>query len=172
MVEETIIPKNSLLQNYFKKIYYKDSFRALCKNQSITVNDVLKSFFTSAPPWVIFSMKIRDKIASVLNLKVNGIKDHNAMIQNSNFNVGESYGLFTITEKTDQEVIMGTDDRHLNFRVSLYVEKIDQHTYIYISTIVQINNKVGWLYFNTIDLFHKIIVKKFLKNICRNLEQQ
>ena len=173
MVKETTLPKESLLHNYFSKTDYEDSFMtSINSKRHLPIDNVIKAFLTSAPTWVITLMKVRDKIAKVLKLKTHSGADPAITLAQSSFEVGEKFGLFELTDKTQHEAILGTDDSHLNFRVSLLVnQELGQPNELYISTIVRINNKMGWVYFNTIDQFHKLVVKSFLKKMRENLEK-
>lgn len=172
MIKETTLPKDSLLHHYFSKTDYEDSFMtSINPKADITVDHLIKAFLTSAPAWVVTLMKIRDKIAKGLNLKIHDEGDPANTLSRTSFEVGEKFGLFELTNKTKNEAILGTDDSHLNFRVSLYVnQELGQSKELYISTVVQINNKLGWLYFKTIDQFHKLVVKSFLKKMKTNID--
>ncbi len=65
--------------------------------------------------------------------------------EQSDFAVGERFGLFKVLDKKEKEIILGEDDKHLDFKVSLlYVQPENK---IYISTGVQYHNFFGRLYF-------------------------
>lgn len=173
MIRKTELPRESILNNYFSEIDYLDSFMSKVNPVGVlTIDDVIKTFLTSAPSWVISLMKVRDKLAKALKLKTHSDGDPSVIFSKTKFNVGEKYGLFEITEKKENEAILGTDDSHLNFRVSLYINKTEGSSKeLYISTIVKINNKKGWIYFNTIDQFHRAVVKSFLKKMSNNINK-
>lgn len=96
-----------------------------------------------------------------------------AMLEKVNagsFQINDRFGLFKIYAIYPDEIIMGEDDSHLNFRVSWYVKKLYGNEYrIFCSTTVQINNLVGKIYFFLVKPFHKLVVKSFLKNMVKSL---
>ena len=80
--------------------------------------------------------------------------------------------MFTTTEN---EVILGEDDKHLNFRVSLILNpkgKKTENKDLIVSTTVEFNNWFGRLYFLPVRPFHKLIVPTILKGMIRDLEKQ
>lgn len=77
--------------------------------------------------------------------------------------------------QTQNEVILGEDDKHLNFRVSLFLERQPNETTnknLTVSTTVEFNNWLGRLYFLSVRPFHKLIVPAMLKGIIKELEKQ
>ena len=67
---------------------------------------------------------------------------------------------------------MGENDKHLNFKVSILLEKLEANNKsITISTIVVFNNWFGKLYFFPVKPFHKLIVPIMLKSILKDLEK-
>ena len=78
-------------------------------------------------------------------------------------------------DKTDNEVILGEDDKHLDFRVSLLLDKLASKTEqknLTITTTVKFNNSFGRLYFLPVRAFHKLIVPTMLKGIIKQLENE
>jgi hypothetical protein len=79
--------------------------------------------------------------------------------------------LFKVFDVTPQEVLLGEDDKHLNFRVSFLIEKLGEEEFqLTLITVVNFNNFFGKLYFFPVKPFHKIIVPTMLKGIVRVLK--
>lgn len=72
---------------------------------------------------------------------------------------------FATRTRTDDEVLLGTDERHLSFRVSVRTE-LDRVT---LSTIVQLHNRRGRAYFALVRAFHPIVVRAVLGRAARTL---
>jgi hypothetical protein len=70
--------------------------------------------------------------------------------------------IFPIIAQNENEIVMGIDDNHLNFRVSVLIDR--EKSYIYTTTIVHYNNGWGKVYFLPVKPFHKIIVCSLMKN--------
>jgi hypothetical protein len=89
--------------------------------------------------------------------------------------LGEQLGIFELLDKSENEIIVGGDDKHLNLRVSLLLEpmtKVTAKIELIITSCVKFNNLFGKVYFIPVKPFHKIIVYRTLKNILRQLENK
>ncbi|WP_109300249.1 DUF2867 domain-containing protein [Aquimarina sp. AU474] len=152
---------------------YTDSY---CGNLNkshyrITQQDIGKAFFLSAPKWVGTLMVLRNKIVSVFGLKTgNNLKPEDILDTDFDLQKGTSIGIFKVFDKNDNEIVMGEDDSHLNFRVSLLLEPEEMKKTLTISTAVIFNNWLGRLYFLPVKPFHKVIVKSMLKRTLQGLE--
>ena len=56
---------------------------------------------------------------------------------------------------------MGEDDKHLNFRTSIMIDK--SKSTISLITLVHFNNVWGKLYFLPVKPFHRLIIRSLLK---------
>ena len=172
------IPKNSLLRTNNINYDYIDSFQGNFsdKFQKVGITEIGKSFFTSGPKWIDKLFAFRNKLASLFGLKTSGkIADKQKIIDNFTCEKGEQLGLFKVFEKTSDEIILGEDDKHLNFRVSLFIDKQNENKTdknLIISTTVKFNNWFGRLFFLPVRPFHKLIVPTMLKGIIKNIEKQ
>jgi hypothetical protein len=176
-IVKTILPKNSILNTSHNEYGYVDSFQGVLYDieNKITSVDIGKAFFSSGPKWVGKLFNLRNKIVSLFGLKTSGnVIDRQQQLDNFKCEPGEQLGLFRVFNKTDNEVIIGEDDKHLNFRVSLFLHKskTDQSKKdLTISTTVVFNNWFGRLYFLPVRPFHKFIVPTMLKGIIKELEK-
>lgn len=173
-VRKSTLPNSSILSG--KAFDYMDSFESEFQDlkNNIGSTDIGKYFFTSAPNWTASLFKLRNRIVSIFGLKTSGkTKNREEQLKNFNCNPKERLGLFTVYHKDENEVILGENDKHLNFRISLYnarhTDKPEVKS-LTISTVVTFNNWLGRLYFLPIKPFHKLIVPTMLKGILRQIE--
>ena len=177
-VLKTKLPKNSLLNGEEKKYDYVDSYRGAFLNGGNTPNseDLCRAFFLSSPSWVGKLFMLRNSIAGLLGLKISGdITNRQASLDGFTCQPGERIGLFKIFSRTANEVVMGEDDKHLDFRVSLFLHPLEENeieNILTISTTVLFHNWFGSLYFVPVRPFHKMIVPAMLKGIVRQLALQ
>ena len=170
-------PDNSLLYSIDKKYDYMDGFQTSfteAKN-GVTVCDIAKVFLLSAPRWVQHLFTVRNKMVGIFGLKVSRNVDRNELVKNFNCDKGEQIGLFKVFGKSDDEIILGENDKHLNFRVSLFLDRpqIDKRqARLTISTTVLFNNWLGRLYFLPVKPLHRLIVPRMIKGIVRQLQTQ
>ena len=149
---------------------YVDTYsRILPGGKTPTSTQIGKAFFTSAPPWVSGLFQLRNKIVKVFGLKTTGeANDRDAKLRAFKCEPGERLGLFKVFEKTENEVILGENDKHLNFRISLRIES-KKTAVIHMTTAIQFHNRFGKVYFFFVKPFHKIIAPIMLKNIIKKL---
>ena len=173
---KTTFPNQSLLNRLDKRYDYVDSFEGTVvdKDNKLKSVDVAKAFFSSSPKWVDKLFKFRNKLVSLLGLKSSGNNiGRQKVLDNFKCELGDQIGLFKVFDKTDDEVVLGEDDKHLNFRVSLFLDKPKDDGLkksLIISTTVVFNNRFGRLYFLPVRPFHKFIVPIMLKGIIKQLE--
>tara|TARA_B100000674_G_C37619221_1_gene813493 strand:- start:164 stop:754 length:591 start_codon:yes stop_codon:yes gene_type:complete len=175
---KTSLPNNSVLNTSQKNYDFSDSFESVFKDSQNTINitEIGKAFFTSGPKWVDNLFSLRNKIVSVFGLKTPGkVTNRAKQLELFKCNPGEQLGLFKVFSKNENEVILGEDDKHLNFRISIFVNQSKEETkkkHLIISTTVEYNNWFGKLYFLPVRPFHKLIVPTMLKGIIRKLEKE
>jgi len=172
-ITKTKIPENSLLYPDQNRYNYIDSYEGIIKdeNNTICVVDVAKVFIKPGPKWIDYLLILRNKIVSLFGLK-NEIGD-TKHLDSFKFEPGEQAGLFRVFTRTNNEIILGEDDKHLNFRVSLFLEEPGNNKsnkIVTVSTIVIYNNWFGRLYYFLIKPFHKLIVTHMLKKNLQELE--
>lgn len=177
-ITKSALPNKSLLKTGGNVYDYVDSFQGdfVDKNGIISSTEIGKSFFASSPKWVDKLFTFRNKLVGLLGLKTSGKNiDRQQLLDNFKGEKGEQMGLFRVFDKTTDEIIFGEDDKHLNFRVSLFIDRQNESEIdkkLVISTTVKFNNWLGRLYFFPVRPFHKLIVPTMLKGIIKNIEQQ
>ena len=71
--------------------------------------------------------------------------------------------IFRVYEIAGNEAILGEDDRHLDFRVSVQRRSGD----IVVTTVVHCHNLLGRVYLALITPFHRLVVKSMLRRAAR-----
>lgn len=171
---KTTLPEASILnQSTFD---YVDSFSGtyLDMENEITSADIGKAFFTASPKWIGALFELRNRIVSLFGLKTSGKPNNRqALLDSFQCAPDERLGLFKVYHRDENEVILGEDDKHLNFRVSVFkagdeTDKISKT--LTVSTIVQYNNWFGKLYFFPVKPFHQLIVPSMVKSVIQAIE--
>lgn len=170
------LPGQSVLNNSCVTYHYSDSYAGTVSdaNNQLQPVDLGKAFFSAGPRWIPTLFKLRNKIVVVFGLKTpDRITDRQQQLDNFKGEPGEQLGLFKVFDRTADEVILGEDDKHLNFRISLLLRPDDAvgRRQIVISTTVVYNNWLGRLYFLPVRPFHSLIVPAMLKGMLRDLEK-
>jgi Protein of unknown function (DUF2867) len=74
-------------------------------------------------------------------------------------------GVFKVLDRQDDEILLGEDDRHLNFRASVQLKREAEKCWAIVSTVVQFNNWLGHAYFVPVRPIHKIIVLAMMRRL-------
>ncbi len=115
------------------------------------------------PRWVDAAMRVRNGIVKRLGLKDLGEMariDRERPLQD--YRVGERVGIFTVLHLSDEEVVMGDDDKHLDVQVSL-LKTVDRK--VIVSTVVCIHNALGRIYMLFVKPAHRVIAPAVLARI-------
>ncbi|WP_246190566.1 DUF2867 domain-containing protein [Agromyces agglutinans] len=104
--------------------------------------------FHTPPTWVVSGLAIRDRLVALVGLRP----------------VTED--TFRVLAQSEQEVLLGSDDRHLDFRASVRCA----HGTVDVVTFVQVHNALGWLYLVPVRLVHSMIVRRMLRHAADRLD--
>jgi len=173
-VIKSCLPNDSILNTGNLKIDFCDSFESSFDvKEKTTIQVIGKAFFTSAPKWVDQLLHLRNRLVQKLGLKINGSKEEMlSQLESFNCEPGQQIGLFKVFDKNDNEIILGEDDKHLDFKISLYLQTLESNrNKLIISTSVKFNNKFGRFYFKVIKPFHRVVVPVMLKGIIKQLNK-
>lgn len=146
-----MIPGN-LIYQYTTGADYVDSYSATMADGSPMTADVLfERMFIQLPPFVLKMLKLRDVLVKPLGLKT-GVTFRERII-----------------ERDEEEIIIGAQDKHLSFWVSVYCSapNNDQQTAA-ITTVVKYHHFFGKCYFAAIKPFHKFIVRYLFRKATKS----
>lgn len=108
----------------------------------------------SQPRWAQWLMVVRDAIVSLFGIQTSGQMEARR---------GERIGIFRIYSVSDDEIIVGEDDSHLDFRLSVLRDRAaGRHGSVTLASVVHCHNRVGRAYILLIRPFHKLIVQRSL----------
>jgi hypothetical protein len=146
VIKSETLPEKSQVANGFGVIGYQDTY-SIQKTSGKRAEEISKELLVM-PPWVLALLRLRHSLVRAFGLKVDLQKP-------------EQTTFFSLIEMNDNEIIMGEDDRHLNFRASIMNDQ--SKGIISLTTLVHFNNVWGRLYFLPVKPFHKIIMRTLLK---------
>lgn len=122
--------------------------------------------FENQAGWAKALMGMRDAIMSVFGVKT--ASEMQRMPQGSSI---ARVGFFRIYSKSDKEIVLGEDDSHLDFRLSVLIRHTNVHApgaELVITTVVHCHNLLGRTYLAVIKPFHKLIVRTTLNRAARS----
>ncbi|MEO1261348.1 MAG: DUF2867 domain-containing protein [Bacteroidota bacterium] len=160
------LPEKSIIQDALQRIDYEDTF-AMQVEDHLPVEQMPGLFFKSFPKWFLMLMGIREILGKLIGLKTAHGIDVKNQIQNFKGEVGESIALFHVMGRSAEELMMGENDSHLDFRLSFFSRPNGGKTEIAATTTVQFNNQVGRIYFLPVKPIHRLIMPIILKRMYR-----
>jgi hypothetical protein len=169
-VEKVDLPAGTLIAQAFPRLDYADAYRIRLRNGPHEVTKVTQAALRSAPRWAQWLMRLRDRLVGPLGLKTVPHSTHD--FDNVILEPGHTIGLFKVLARSDDELLLGEDDLHLDFRLSVLVRSDGHANWAIASTIVRFNNWLGRGYFLPVRPLHRIIVPAMLRNALRVYEQE
>ena len=135
-----------------------DCFEVVAPKPGLTAERAARQAFGTMPAWVGGLMTVRNLVVRPF-----GLKGEPKISAN-----GERVGMFPVVAQSDGEMVLGFDDRHLDFRIVIQAERSGEyHTAVRLMTLIRRHNRLGRIYLATIMPFHKLIVASTLSRIAR-----
>lgn len=149
-------PENTKIYSDMDRVDYFDSYM-IVKNTSDSVSEITRKLL-KAPGWVNALGKLRDLLVKPFGLKTeNDIKTEQAG--------NHEFDFAPVLYQNNQEIVMGMNDKHLYFRLSVLKIVQQNSSQVFLTTVVRFNNLGGRIYFTLIRLFHGLIVRTILRRL-------
>lgn len=136
------------------------------------MTEIAQRVFIGQPAWARALMAIRDLSVSPFGLKTTAALPTNLDI-GAPIQVGDPINFLCVRSISDDEIILGEDDDHLDFKISVN-RKTDTPRegetgcQISLATWVRTHNRLGRIYLATITPLHILIVKASLKRLAQH----
>ena len=119
------------------------------------IDNLARSALGDPAPWVRLLLGLRDALVAGFRVKTSQEVRRAAIADNA-----ERIDFFRIRARSDRELILGEDDRHLDFRLSLLlrVRPDGSGDELVATTVVRCHNALGRVYLGLIARFHRLVV--------------
>lgn len=125
--------------------------------------ELARFMFSNVPGWSRALMGLRDLLVAGLGLKTGA-----QLVATTPEQAAQRVGFFKIYTRRASEIVMGEDDKHLDFRLSLLCSSPSpQGRRLTVSTVVRCHNRLGRAYIFAIAPFHRCIVRACLRRAAR-----
>jgi Protein of unknown function (DUF2867) len=163
VVQEIDIPSTNLAMCSLPHSDFADAFKCqLPENQPQNIDSVTRAIFLTMPQWIIELLELRNTIVRPLGLKT--LVDAVPSNGQDELKPGTAVGVFEVLDRRlDKEIMLGEDDKHLDYRVSVQLEREEEKCWVVVSTVVKFNNWFGRAYFVPVRPVHKIIVPAMMR---------
>lgn len=161
-VEPVALPRQSAVTRLYASTNLADAFAVRLPPGSSTDPEVLWRFVMSQQPsWIGWLTRFRDGIVACF-----GLKTARRLSTLSDDAGGDRIAFFRVYSRGESEIVLGEDDRHLDFRLSVLRSPDPSPTeggQLTVSTVVRCHNRLGRAYIRIIAPFHRLVVKASLR---------
>jgi hypothetical protein len=162
LVKPVAFPAHSAVAGLYESTNLADAFAIQLPSGASTDPDVLWRFLIAQQPsWIGWLTNARDAIVASFGLKT---AKHLATL--SSEASADRIGIFKVYGKSENEIVLGEDDKHLDFRLSVLRTPALSPTLgaqLTVSTVVHCHNLLGRAYIWVIAPFHRLVVKASLR---------
>lgn len=138
---------------------FADAFSLVVDDPSLDAVTAAHRAMSHRPGWVTSLMWLRDLAVRPFGLRTS---------EDVSLVKVERIGLFPVLSQSPERVVMGLDDRHLDFRLAVDVTALDdRRREIVATTLVQTHNRLGRTYLAVILPFHRLIVPSLMAQVAR-----
>lgn len=153
------LPPGSRATRFYRSPDLADAYAVRLPDGATRDPEALARFmFATQAPWVARLMRLRDRIVGAFGIKTSG-----QLLADRGAGAARRISFFRIYAQDAHEILLGEDDSHLDFRVSVRCESIDGITHVVATTVVQCHNVLGRLYILVIAPFHRRVVRSALQ---------
>jgi hypothetical protein len=160
------VPPESGIANAYLSMNLADAYSIELPAGASTDPERLARFiFSQQAPWVGRLMTVRDALVAGFGLKT---AKHLTTL-GAGGGVGR-VGIFRIYSTSRTEIVLGEDDKHLDFRLSVLCSGQPlpgARRHLILSTVVHCHNRLGRLYILVIAPFHRWVVQSSLRRAAR-----
>lgn len=136
---------------------WADCFEVTVSGSGLAAEIAARLAFEQMPKWVGGLMALRNLMVRPFGLQ----GDPDAAAAGA-----PRVGMFPIVSNDPDEIVLGFDDRHLDFRIVVQTEALNhQQTSVRMMTLVERHNRLGRMYLAVIMPFHKLIVASTLSRV-------
>ncbi|MCU6434267.1 DUF2867 domain-containing protein [Undibacterium sp. Jales W-56] len=160
------LPEHSRITRLYDKPDLADAYTVRLPAEASHDPEVLARFiFAQQAPWTQQLMRLRDILVAGFGIKTARQLEASAAADSQHIQI------FRIIEKSATEIVLGENDMHLDFRLSVMLHSAtlgqDTQRHLTLSTVVHCHNMLGRVYIRLIAPFHRAIVQSCLRRAAR-----
>lgn len=160
--------ESSHLHTCFNDGDFLDCYSVDLNRTDIPLMEIAQRIFIDLPGWVNALLAVRDISVSLFNLKTTAELPKN-LDHRSTVEVGEHINFLCVRSIAENEIILGEDDQHLDFKISVCRETSSSGR-VSLATWVHPHGRLGKTYLRIIRPFHVQIVRSRLRGLARYYE--
>ena len=130
----------------------------------LCIVDIFFGIFAHHPLWMKLLLIVRNKVASLAGLDAPNASEILHVEVKDRYVVGEKIGVWPIFWLSEDEIVAGRNNRHMDFRLSVLKIPDGDGTSVVVSTVCTVHNVPGKLYLSLVVPFHRYGVRKLMAN--------
>lgn len=142
---------------------WSDAWEAPLTRRDATAFDLFTATMGPQPVWLDAALRLRDLIGGLF-----GIRPVGAFSQETRANPpdrasvakGDRLGIFTVLDIEDDELFVGEDDRHLDYRL-VFQRDMEGGRFV-VAMMLRTHNLLGRLYMLPVSPVHRHLVRRML----------
>jgi uncharacterized protein DUF2867 len=136
---------------------FADAYRIALAGPARDAKTAAMHIMLNSPFWFRASLSLRNALVTPLGLKTSAVPGAKGVI-----------GLFPVVSETLERLVVGFDDRHLDFRIIVEIAPAgDARQFVTSTTLVRTHNLLGRAYLAIVMPFHRLIARAVLRRAAR-----
>lgn len=164
IIECGILSDSMLSRQTIDHAYFRDSYRMAINLRELDIAGIFFAIFAHHPMWMNFLLIIRNEVASLADLDTSTAAEVLPVEIRQHYTAGEKIGVWTIFALSENEIIAGRDNKHMDFRLSVLKSPDGDKVSVIVSTICTTHNRCGKIQLFFIVPVHRYGVQKLMAN--------
>ncbi len=164
LVKTVEAPPDSLISSLYPGANLLDAYATrLLQGDPRDVRLLATRLLTRSPRWVKLLLRVRDLLVACFGIKTSASLSRHAAGRQDHISFMRVY------QTSETEMVLGEDDRHLDFRLSVMVRAAAggdaSCEEVVATTVVHCHNALGRIYLWLISPFHRVIAQDLLRRL-------
>ena len=159
------VPSCSVLdRRWVEAATFRDSYRVPLRDPQASLVPIFFALFGHLPWWMKSVLLLRNRLAAWCGLAVPTVAEVMHVQMQTRYRVGDTIGPWPIYSQTEGELVVGRNNKHLDFRLSIIKSTDEPLAAVTVSTVCAVHNGFGRLYLFVVVPFHEWGVKRLMSN--------
>ena len=167
-IQTMAVPAHSRVHALLAGASFHDCYSVLLDDTRSTALQHFLHAVADTPAWVNGLMRLRNRTVALFGLKdLGALGAVDRQRPEASYRPGDRVGIFTLRAISDDEVVLGDSDRHLDVAVSVLRLPLtpEGQRPLAVSTVVKTHNLLGQLYMLPVAPLHRRIVPAVLHGL-------
>ena len=157
------VPAGSALKADLKgPVDFSDAWRAPLRREGLAMPEIFFAILSHRPVWMSWALILRNVAARAIGLEAPTFREIMQPEQRGAYKIGDKIGPWPIFHLSENELVAGRNNAHMDFRMSLLREGKGAERRVTLSTACLVHNGFGRCYLSAVIPFHRFGVRKLM----------